>query len=263
MGKTSVSDYQIFNNAVSTASTLSSKIQEASKTLDTCKNNLSDNSIFEGPLCEECINGFVSIATKVQEMDGLIDNVKSYLNKASNDYSSRDSNEARSVSDTGSMTNLPSTGTKNEVTSKAVDWALGIADDNSIGYVNGGIGPDKNGGYDCTQFVHAAYEAAGLDLDEKYNVNQANIVDYYTQKGFVWHEGTIDPDELQPGDVLVNQDYHAEMYIGNGQKVGAHNNYDGNIGDSSGEEISVNDYAEYGNGGWHGYLRYEGNDLKK
>ena len=28
------------------------------------------------------INGFVSIATKVQKMDGLIDNVKSYLNKA-------------------------------------------------------------------------------------------------------------------------------------------------------------------------------------
>ena len=139
-----------------------------------------------------------------------------------------------------------------KVATGAVDWAISIANDNRFGYVSGGMG---NGGYDCTQFIHAAYEAAGISLPNKGYVNQTNIVDYYTKNGFEWHPGTPNVDDLLPGDVLVNQQRHAEMYIGDGKKIGAHNNYDGASGDSSGSEISVNAYSNFP---WDGYLRYVG-----
>ena len=146
-------------------------------------------------------------------------------------------------------------GSVSDTSQKAVDFACSIAADNRYGYVSGGMG---NGGYDCTQLIHAAYEAAGVSLPERGYVNNSNIVEYYTQNGFEWVPGPINQENLQPGDVLVNRAHHAEMYVGNGQKVGAHDNYDGGAGDSSGGEISVDPYKEFANGGWDGYLRYTG-----
>lgn len=145
-----------------------------------------------------------------------------------------------------------------ETANKAVQWATNIASDNSYGYVSGGMGAE-NGGYDCTQFVHAAYRNAGVDIPDYYNINNANIKDKYEQYGFTWHEGPINPSDLQAGDVLVNHAHHAELYIGNGQKVGAHDDFSGGSGDPSGNEISVDNYTEFSNGGWDGYLRYNGN----
>ena len=127
-------------------------------------------------------------------------------------------------------------GSVSEVASKAVEWSLAIASDDRYGYVSGGMG---NGGYDCTQFVHAAYEAAGISLPRKGYVNNFNIVEYYTQNGFVWVQGPIDLNKMQPRDVLVNE---SALYIGNGGSQAA--------------EIFVNNFdASYP---WDCYLHYVG-----
>ena len=60
-------------------------------------------------------------------------------------------------------------------------------------------------------------------------------------------------ENLQPGDILVKPDSHVEMYIGNGQVLGARGNFDKSVGDSSGSEISVRDY---GARNWAGYQIY-------
>ena len=163
-------------------------------------------------------------------------------------------------------------GAPTQVAMDALSWAKMIADDNRYGYVSGGMGASQ-GGYDCTQFVHAAYKAAGIDLPDHDYVNQANIADYYTgqnitgnmsqnhnwknlaNKGFIWVPGPVDPSVLQPGDIVVNTRKHAEIYYGNGQLIGAHSNKDGRAGDSGGNEISVGNFY---NNNWDGYLRYVG-----
>ena len=258
MSKYDIQNYSSFDNGISTTSNLMNSLENASKILDTCKNNLSNNSIFMGPLCDECVTAFGDASAKIKNLSTQYNKVKNTLATDSSEYSNSDKNESKKITDvnTSSVSNTKAS----QVTNKAIDWAKSIADDDSIGYVNGGMGKDVNGGYDCTQFVHAAYEAAGLDMTDKENHNQTTIREFYEPKGFTWHDGPINPDELQPGDVLVNQDHHAEMYIGNGQKIGAHNDWDDSYGDSSGTEISINDYSEYGNGGWDGYLRYEGDN---
>ena len=250
--KYSVSDYSLFDNASGTVSTLINSINTASDDLSQSKTQLASESIFMGPISDSCIERFESLKSKIGVDVDNCNKIINYFKSTSANYQSGDSNASKQLLklDTSS-----SNGNVSSTAKGAVDWALGIANDNNYGYVSGGMG---NGGYDCTQFVHAAYEAAGVSLPEKGYVNNANIVDYYTTRGFEWHPGTIDPNELQAGDVLVNQAHHAELYIGNGQKVGAHDNYDGGPGDSSGGEISVDDYKEYSNGGWDGYLRYVG-----
>ena len=208
-------------------------------------------------------NEATTLSTKMKELKAKIEEA---LNSAKSPTLTATSNSGATSAITGasseSTTTTDTTGVStpvgksaNAVANKAVQWAVDIANDNRYGYVSGGMG---NGGYDCTQLVHAAYEAAGVSLPEKGNVNNSNIVSYYTKNGFTWHPGKINVDDLQAGDVLVNEAHHAEIYIGNHQKVGAHDNYDGGSGDSQGNEISVDDYKEFGNGGWDGYLRYEG-----
>ena len=77
----------------------------------------------------------------------------------------------------------------------------------------------------------------------------------FTKVGFEWIPGTPDVNKLQPGDVVLNEGPHTEMYIGNGKLIGAHGNSDGRDGDSSGNEISITNYS---NKNWDGVLRYVG-----
>ena len=163
-----------------------------------------------------------------------------------------------------------------------VQWAEAVAADNSYGYSMGvytGRGLDRlcpytNDGaskdYDCATFVNAALAFSGMGDDfMKATVKPSPVVrgvrDRMKQNG--WKKVTIKykkngktyyrkptVKELKRGDVLVNTACHIQMHVGNGYDVGAHNNYDGKTGDSSGREVSVN-YS------WTGYAevyRYYG-----
>ena len=246
-----VSSYQILETGASTVTSYSNEFTTANDQLTSCKTELSNQAVFMGPICDETMKGFSNSATKIADCISKCSEMSTYLVTAAEKYKSGDATAANTILNEDGTISVGGS----SVANAAVEWAKKIAADDSIGYVNGGMG--KNG-YDCTQFMHAAYEAAGLSLPEKGEVNNENIVDYYTKNGFQWFPGPIDPNTLQPGDVLVNKAHHAEMYIGDGQKVGAHSNYDGSRGDSSGNEISIDPYKEFGNGGWDGYLRYMG-----
>lgn len=163
-----------------------------------------------------------------------------------------------------------------------VKWAETVAADNSYGYSMGvytGRGLDRlcpytNDGaskdYDCATFVNAALAYSGMGDDfMKATVKPSPVVrgvrDLMKKNG--WKKVTVkykkngktyyrkpNKSELKRGDVLVNTSCHIQIHVGNGYDVGAHNNYDGKTGDSSGREVSVN-YT------WTGYAevyRYYG-----
>lgn len=135
---------------------------------------------------------------------------------------------------------------------KAVEWALSIANDNSHGYsqVNR-WGPD----YDCSSFVISAYEQAGVPVKEAGASYTGNMKNAFRACGFqVLPAGS----PLKVGDVLLNEQYHTVMAIGNGQVVAARRNEDGFAGDGTGREITTQNYYYYPNGGWDCILRYAG-----
>lgn len=132
----------------------------------------------------------------------------------------------------------------------AIDWALKTANDNLHGYSQNTRWGNPN--YDCSSFVISAYEAAGIPVIEAGATYTGDMRAAFLKCGFEWIPGNPDVNSLQPGDILLDESDHTEMYIGNGKNVGAHRNYDGVNGDSSGREVCVNDYYSHP---WDGVLR--------
>ena len=143
----------------------------------------------------------------------------------------------------------------------AINWAYGIAGDNSHGYsqANRWGYPD----YDCSSFVIGAFRAAGFSI---YGATYTqNMVPAFTGAGFVWIPAeSIDLSsgyQLQRGDILLNNSsdsskQHTEIYLGNGQTIGAFWDWGSPAsGDQSGNEISVHGYYNHP---WTGILRYAG-----
>ena len=136
----------------------------------------------------------------------------------------------------------------------AVNWAVGIANDNTHGYsqTNRNGNPD----YDCSSLVISALRQAGIDVGNASYTG--NMKSEFMAHGFTWIpisniSGTSD---LKVGDVLFyrsGSSGHTEMYIGNGKNVGAHSDYDGKKGDSSGREINTQNFSFWK---WQGVLRY-------
>ena len=138
---------------------------------------------------------------------------------------------------------------------KAVQWAIGIANDDSHGYdQTNRNGPD----YDCSSLVSHALIQAGFNVPvSSTRTLRANLV----AVGFEWIPGLNNSGEMVRGDILLTEGSHTEFYIGQGQNVGAHYNEFGGIvggrtGDQSGYEISVTSYYSFP---WGGVLRWPDN----
>lgn len=142
---------------------------------------------------------------------------------------------------------------------KAVNWMIGIANDNTHGYDQGSRwSPD----YDCSSLVISAWKQAGVNLTCTYTGNMyANMVN----KGFSDVTSQVNlatGSGLARGDVLLNVANHTAMYIGNGQICEATGNEKGGItggqtGDQTGREICINSYRNYP---WNYVLRYVAED---
>lgn len=133
---------------------------------------------------------------------------------------------------------------------KAIEWAVGIANDNSHGYSQTNRwGPD----YDCSSLVITALNQAG------YNTNGAtytgNMRSCLTASGFTWipwsQIGSM--SNLKRGDILLNEASHVVLYLGDGKIVGANSNRGyPQTGDQTGTEISTQNFYSYP---WNGVLR--------
>ena len=140
------------------------------------------------------------------------------------------------------------------VIEKAIQWAVGIAADNTHGYDQiHRWGPD----YDCSSLVISAYRTAGLEL--KGATYTGNMRAAFIKNGFKsipYKKGM----SLFRGDVLLNEKHHTALYIGDGKIVQASINEKGKItggktGDQTGGEIAVRHFYEY-KYGWDYILRF-------
>lgn len=127
-----------------------------------------------------------------------------------------------------------------------VSMALAIANDDSHGYsmANRTMNPDV----DCSSFVYYSLLLSGWSQDQlggSYPFTTHNMGPILESAGFTRFDYTGMQD-LQPGDILVNPARHTEIYYGDGLNLGAHGNYDGRSGDSSGREVCLGSFWESG-----------------
>lgn len=116
-----------------------------------------------------------------------------------------------------------------------VGEAQAIANDNSHGYdYTYGSCRTLNPDVDCSSFVFYSLKNAGYSLgDYPFSTRDMGGI----LKGIGFQEfGYSGYSACFPGDVLWNSG-HTEIYLGNGQSIGAHDDYDGQPGDSSGREV--------------------------
>lgn len=139
---------------------------------------------------------------------------------------------------------------------RAVDWMIGISNDDTHGYTNGKWGPE----YSCLSLVEMGYITAGLPITRS-NIDKmpANLI----KAGFEDCTGEVNLKSgkgLTKGDILWMLDNtgkhgHVECYIGVGKLVGARGDTDGKAGDSRGDEISI---IAYQNMSWQRVFRLPG-----
>ena len=120
-----------------------------------------------------------------------------------------------------------------------VDWAVSIAKDDKHGYSQPNRGGDPD--YDCSSFVWAALRHAGFDVGSSpFNTDGMDSV---LKAASFERSDFRDVASLQAGDV-VWADGHTEIYMGDGEFVGAHwderHGIEGRTpGDQTGDEIGV------------------------
>ena len=128
-----------------------------------------------------------------------------------------------------------------------VNRALEIAEDDSHGYSQfkpfGRWGPD----YDCSSFIYEIADYAGYDvgrgyLDGKVRFTGTMLKDFKDAGFQILPFANVGLGDLEIGDILLNLALHAEVYVGEGQSVGAmaseNGGYSGEPGDQTGQEIS-------------------------
>ena len=131
-----------------------------------------------------------------------------------------------------------------------MQWALEIAADDSHGYSQ--INRNGNPDYDCSSLVYYSLYNTGWPIASicSYAFATGSMDSVLTQLGFqkiTFSNG--DYSSLVAGDILLREG-HTEIYIGNGQTVGAHCDEVGGIigaqgGDQTGQEISVGGFGSW------------------
>lgn len=125
-----------------------------------------------------------------------------------------------------------------------VDRAIHYAEDDSHGYSqkppSGRWGPD----YDCSSLLYQAAHDAGYFVgtgSDKVRFTGTMLKDFEKAGFQILPFANVGISDLEVGDILLNLALHAEVYVGNGESVGATGSetggYVGEAGDQTGREI--------------------------
>lgn len=126
-------------------------------------------------------------------------------------------------------------------TEKFISKAIEIAKDDSHGYSQlrrWGID------YDCSSLMYICAMHAGYPINERDPRYTGTMVADFAAVGFRcdFYDGNL--NDLEPGDILLNIDYHTAVYIGDGLLVEASSDENHSIegdmqGDQDGHEIHI------------------------
>lgn len=134
---------------------------------------------------------------------------------------------------------------------KAVQWAIAKCRSGDVSYsMSNRHWKEPNAWvYDCSSFVITAFYYAGFDVPA---TDTTNMRAGFTSMGWTWIPGrAFTSDMLQRGDILLNEIYHTELYIGDGLVA--------NCGSTPASIIHNRvTYRYSGAPGWDGVLRYAG-----
>lgn len=136
---------------------------------------------------------------------------------------------------------------------RMVEIALAIANDDSHGYSQERRWPWEGTDFDCSSLMYWCANQAGYDVPT--SGYTGTMLEDFTNAGFTAQAWDGNIWDCEPGDILLAHNawrQHTEMYVGDGDNIGAHiaetGAVDGEPGDQTGYEISVS--PDYGDWDW-------------
>ena len=90
-------DYGIFTEGVSLINTLNSNVQTGQDTVSNCGTRIKDESIFMGPICDSCVEGFLSADTRLTTMASNFTTIADYLVETSSTYKEGDDSSVKKI----------------------------------------------------------------------------------------------------------------------------------------------------------------------
>ena len=144
---------------------------------------------------------------------------------------------------------------------RMVQLALDIANDPTHGYSqkppSGRWGPD----FDCSSLMYYLANKAGFPVGtggEKVRFTGTMLKDFEKAGFQILPFANVGISDLKIGDILLNLALHAEVYVGNGESVGAtsseNGGFVGEAGDQTGREIEQHPVITFDKG-WDWVLR--------
>ena len=205
MNEYKISDYGIFNDAVSTSKTMNESILEAKNTIDDCKTYLSNEAVFKGPIADQALEGCATVANGVGLFSQNCDVVEKYLTETATNYNNGDKNAKDIV--------LLSTYSSNESTTNVT--GKNILDGNVIDASNPvGTGTKYNLSEDDLEFLgyvasseQGSVDGAKLELSLMANLYEENKDNYSSVRDYVensgWFGSSYGNEYSNPGDDYV------------------------------------------------------------
>ena len=90
MSEYKVKDYGIFGDAITTTNTMHDSISDAMETTSDCNTKISDQSVFMGPIQENCIEEFTSLDKSLESLENNYSAFSTYLQDVSVAYQNGD-----------------------------------------------------------------------------------------------------------------------------------------------------------------------------
>ena len=91
------SDYEIFNKAIGDADKLNTEITTAETDINACKKQISGESVFMGPIADSCKTVFGQVSTKISSMKESLNDTKTVLSSASDNYKNGEITAAQTI----------------------------------------------------------------------------------------------------------------------------------------------------------------------
>lgn len=89
--KIETGDYGQFSSAINKVNTLNTDLDAQKTAIVGYQNSLNNESIFAGPICDSCIEGFTNLNKTIDLTVSNFSTIKGYVNSALNNYQSADS----------------------------------------------------------------------------------------------------------------------------------------------------------------------------
>lgn len=213
-----VGDYSLFEDGISTTTSVIDNINTTSTSLNSSKSQLSNQAVFMGPICDSCLAGFDKANVNITGLTTTFSNFSTYLKTVEDKYKSGDSSAENTIINADGTIGT-STG-KTNVNGNVIDTSSPVT---------------NVGGYNLSDddLAHLAYvamreqgtvEGAKMELSlmanlyEKNKSNYSNVRDYVDNSG--WFASSSRSGYSYPGDDYYNA---AKDVLNNGNRYVATN----------------------------------------